>query len=73
MEDETRKAIHELVNRSWIADKETLILTEEGRRVREQAEDLTNKYFFSPWSVLTDIEYNQLCGLLQQLNANLAK
>jgi DNA-binding MarR family transcriptional regulator len=72
-EGETRKAINELIRKGWIINGEQLTLTEEGRQVRDNAEELTNKFFFLPWHVLTDIEYKQLCDLLTQLKENLEK
>ena len=42
-------------------------LTEEGTRLREQAEQDTNKYFYAPWSVLTAPETDELYGLLARL------
>ena len=48
-------------------------LTETGRELREQAERLTNDYFYAPWSVLTQDELDELYELLlklrEQLNA----
>jgi len=71
---ETHKAIDELVERGWIIMREEkLILTEEGRRVRDDAEALTDRLFFSPWDVLTDNEYKRLCELLTGLNECLVK
>jgi DNA-binding MarR family transcriptional regulator len=71
-ESETLEAINELVGKGWITNTEQLSLTEEGQQVRENAEELTDKFFFSPWRVLTDVEYKQLCELLTQLNETLA-
>lgn len=48
-------------------------LTEKGRQLREQAERLTNQYFYAPWSVLTQAELDELYDLLlkfrEQLNS----
>lgn len=47
--------------------------TQMGRELREQAEQLTNEYFYRPWSVLTQEELDKLHDLLtkvrDQLNA----
>ena len=72
-EAETRKAISVLVGKGWVVNEEILMLTEKGSQVRNNAEELTDKLFFSPWSVLQDNEYKQLCELLKQLHENLAE
>lgn len=47
--------------------------TQKGRELREHAEQLTNEYFYSPWSVMTEDELDELYELLlklrEQLNA----
>lgn len=68
-EGETNTAIDELVKKGWITtDRKKLHLSNEGRQVRENAEELTDQFFFSPWRVLTDVEYKQMCELLTQLD-----
>lgn len=42
-------------------------LTEPGKQLREQAEEQTNRYFYTPWSVLTPAERQELYGLLTRL------
>ena len=46
-------------------------LTREGERLREQAERLTNEYFYAPWSVLVQDEITELHELLTRLYAGL--
>lgn len=46
-------------------------LTQMGRELREQAEQLTNGYFYHPWSVLTQREGDQLYDLLTKLRDQL--
>lgn len=46
-------------------------ITQAGRSVREQAEQLTNKYFYAPWSVLTREELAELYDLLLHLKEQL--
>lgn len=46
-------------------------LTQEGRRLREQAEQDTNEYFYAPWSVLPREELQELHGLLIKLHSGL--
>jgi hypothetical protein len=47
-------------------------LTEVGWQLREQAEQLTNAYFYAPWSVLTETEVNELYELLIRLRESLS-
>lgn len=49
----------------------TFCLTHEGRGLREQAEQLTNEYFYAPWSVLTRDELDELYHLLLTLRDKL--
>ena len=69
-ESETQTAIDELVEKGWITNGEKLNITDRGQQVREDAEELTDKLFFSPWDTLTDMEYNHMCEWLAQLNGN---
>jgi hypothetical protein len=46
-------------------------LTEEGKKLREQAEQDTNEYFYAPWSVLTSEEIRELHELLTRLSDGL--
>jgi hypothetical protein len=41
------------------------------RSIREEAEALTDKYFFAPWSRLRDSELNELASLAGQLRDGL--
>jgi len=34
-------------------------LTEEGKRIREEAEEAADRYFFAPWAYLNDGEWAQ--------------
>ncbi len=46
-------------------------ITQKGRAVREGAEQLTNEYFYSPWSVMTQDELDELHDLLMKLRDQL--
>ncbi len=46
-------------------------LSQEGKNLREQAEHLTNEYFYTPWSVLVPDEVNELDNLLTILHNEL--
>ena len=46
-------------------------ITQSGRELREQAEQLTNRYFYAPWSVLTKNELYEFSNLLLKLKDQL--
>lgn len=70
-EEEYTKALGELVTKSWVANKDdSYEITEEGRRVREEAEDITNEYYDGPWgNALNSDEAKELQGLMEKLIA----
>jgi hypothetical protein len=49
----------------------TFRITQAGRELREKAEQLTNAYFYAPWSVMTREELNELYDLLLKLKEQL--
>lgn len=70
--DEYAQAFQELVSRGWIEENDGRYqVTAEGKRLREEAEALTNKYFFAPWSCLNESELEELSGLASQLRDGL--
>ena len=72
--DEYAQAFQELVTRGWLEEKAgTYRVTDEGRRVREEAEALTDKYSFAPWSCLNESELEELASLANQLRDGLKK
>lgn len=61
-------ALEELVSRGWIAETGgKYVATEEGKRLRQQAEDVTDRYFDAAWSGLSEAEMEEVRGLLQRL------
>jgi hypothetical protein len=50
---------------------DTFRLSQEGKELREQAEQLTNEYFYTPWSVLLRDEMDELYDLLIKLRDGL--
>ncbi|RPJ18612.1 MAG: hypothetical protein EHM33_31730 [Chloroflexi bacterium] len=50
---------------------DTFRLTQKGRELREQVEQLTNEYFYTPWSVLVQDEIDELYDLLITLRHEL--
>ena len=49
----------------------TFRLSQQGKELREQAEQLTNEYFYTPWSVLMQNEIDELYDLLTKLRDEL--
>lgn len=69
-------AIQAAVELGWVESgphSNTFYLTDAGRRLRAQAEQLTNDYFYAPWAVLTQTELEELYHLLARLRAELSK
>ena len=72
--DEYASILHELVKRGWVQrDGETYQPTAEGKRLRDEAEALTDTYFFAPWSCLNYSELEELASLASQLRDGLKK
>ena len=64
----------ELVERGWVQqDEETCQPTAEGKRLRDEAEALTDTYFFAAWSCLSESELEELASLASQLRDELKK
>lgn len=60
-------AIDDLVERGLLrSDGERVELSDEGRRLREEAEARTDEIFFGPWQVLDAVQIEELTGLLQK-------
>lgn len=49
----------------------TYRITPKGRELREQAEQLTNEYFYAPWSIMVQSELDELYDLLLRLREQL--
>lgn len=66
--DEYAQAFQELVSRGWIEETNGRYqATLEGKRLREDAETLTDRYFFAPWSCLSESELEDLSNLVGRL------
>ena len=48
-------------------------VTELWRQVREDAETLTDRYFYTPWQTLNDDEVHEMRDLLTRLKTALAQ
>jgi DNA-binding MarR family transcriptional regulator len=61
-----------LVSRGWAEETaDGYQITEKGRKLRQQAEEKTDDYFFTPWACLSAAEKIQLHDLLTRLKNNL--
>jgi hypothetical protein len=61
-------ALQTLSKRCWIEENEGKYqVTAEGKRIREEAEALTDQYFFTPWSCLGEDELEDLSAQARQL------
>jgi len=70
--DEISQALHDLMKRGWIEEKsDKYQATVEGRRIRKEAEELTDRYFFHPWACLNETEQADLLSLAIQLRDSL--
>lgn len=66
-------SISQLIGRGWVepADDGTVHITDEGRRIRDEAERQTDDWFYAAFDVLTDEELNELRALLSKELAGL--
>jgi hypothetical protein len=65
--DDYAAALDDLARRGWVAqDGDTWRLTALGQSVRDEAEALTNRYFYLPWTCLDDVEKDRLRSLLDR-------
>ncbi len=66
--EEYAGALADLTARGWIERApDGYRATDEGRTLRQEAEDATDRYYFAPWAALSDGERIQLHWLLTQL------
>lgn len=62
------QSIHDLVARGWVTrEDDGYAATAEGRQLRQEAEDETDRLFYAPWDTLSDAEIEELRGLLVRL------
>jgi len=63
-----QEALENLVRRGWVAQEDgEYAATEQGRALRQEAEDATDRYFDAAWAGLGEAEMEELQGLLCQL------
>ncbi len=66
------KALSDLVGRGWVKETpDDYQVTDKGRALRQEAEDVTDRYFFAPWACLSNIEIAQLHDLATRLKNDL--
>lgn len=62
-------ALKKLTKLGWIEESDGLYsLSEQGRRIRDEAETATDRYFLQAWSVLTDDRIKQLLARVDDIN-----
>jgi hypothetical protein len=66
------KALADLARRGWVEETaDGFGVTEAGGRLRQEAEDATDRHFFGPWACLTEPEVATLVGLVTRLRDHL--
>jgi hypothetical protein len=61
------------VERGWIAQHgEAYRVTDRGAALRQGAEEMTDRLFYTPWACLSEAETEELRGLLTQLRDRFA-
>jgi hypothetical protein len=70
-----QSALGDLIGRGWVraTGENTYEVTETGRQVREAAETQTDRYFYTPWMTLSQIEVNEMRNLLTRLKTVLTQ
>jgi DNA-binding PadR family transcriptional regulator len=67
-------AIHDLVERGWIAQHgEAYRATDRGAALRQAAEETTDRYFYAAWDCLSEAEIEELRGSLTRLRDRYAQ
>jgi hypothetical protein len=61
-----------LTKQGWVREEAgTYRITEAGKKIRDEAEALTDGYFFAPWACLNESELEDLSNLSTQLRDGL--
>lgn len=70
-----QSALGDLIGRGWVhaASESTFEVTEIGRKIREEAEVVTDRNFYTPWLALNEIDANDVRDLLTRLKLALAQ
>lgn len=66
--EDWQAALDDLASRGWIAKNgDTYTITKTGLAIAADVEAKTNEYFYAPWAVLSDEEYDELIMLIQYI------
>jgi predicted transcriptional regulator len=70
---EYASALDELVVRGWVENSgdSEYHLTTQGRAIRDEAERLTDEYFYAPWKILSEAEAQETQTLLLEMRDRL--
>ena len=67
-EEDYKKTLEALTQRGWIqSSADGYVVTEAGKKVREDAEVATDENYFAPWKVLSEGELARMGELLEEL------
>jgi len=70
--DEYRHALEDLIGRGWAqGEAGKYQVTASGQKIRQAAEEITDRYFYAPWSCLSQEEMEDLWTLLIHLHDSL--
>ncbi len=60
--------LDQLIQKGWVSqDGLTFTILPGGKEIRQQAENLTDEYFYRPWKSLSDDEMNELEDMLNNI------
>jgi DNA-binding MarR family transcriptional regulator len=67
-EDAYAAALKALADRGWLAKEgDKYVATEKGKKLRQEAEETTDRYFDAAWATLSDAKMEEVKGLLEKL------
>ncbi len=70
--DDYRAAVGELVDQGWVTAEDGVYrVTNDGRALRQQVEDLTDRYYYGAWQALSPAELTDLGVRLEHLRDGL--
>ena len=72
-EDDYKAALEELVKRGWaVAENDQYMITGQGKKIRQEVEDVTDQYFYTAFDALSKEEVKELKTLLEKLAETVA-
>jgi hypothetical protein len=73
-EDDYAAALNDLAAKGWIVEDgdKKYVATDEGKRIRQEAEDKTDEFFYAPLKAFNETELAELKGLMEKLAEVLA-